>query len=352
MARRGKEEDVVARLTHRVRVFLKGMETASEGLVVAVSGGPDSVALLRVLILARGRSETPLVVAHLNHQLRGAESAADEAFVAELHADLLAAGVKRLALVNHRLNVAELARAGRRNLEAQARKTRYEWLAEVARNHGLHHVATGHIAEDQAETVLHRLLRGTGIQGLRGIAARRPLTENVTLVRPLLETARAEVLSFLAALGQPYRTDSSNSDLRFTRNRLRHDLLPRLAREYNPAVVAVLGRLARQADEAHREALAAATAFLQEAERPRAGKVLVFERAALASRPRSLVRAVLRMVWEREGWPLSAMDFAAWERLTDLVLGGSAADLDLPGPVHARRRERVVQLIPGGVFLR
>jgi tRNA(Ile)-lysidine synthase len=346
MAGRREERNVVARLTRRVRDFLRAGQAEREGLVVAVSGGPDSVALLRVLLLARGATETPLIVAHLNHQLRGAESDADEEFVAGLHESLTAAGYVGLELVRDRLNVGELARTAKVNLEAQARKARYEWLAKVARSHGLRLIATGHSADDQAETVLHRLLRGAGIQGLRGIAARRPLEEGIEVVRPLLETTRADLLAFLAALEQPFRTDRSNSDVRFTRNRIRHDLLPRLERDYNPAVVAVLGRLARQAEEAHREAVAAASALLKEAERLRAGATLVFDRATLAAQPGSLVRAALRLVWEREGWPLADMDFAAWERLTDLASGNGVASLDLPGPVRACRRERVVQLSP------
>src|SRR5262249_46014861 len=193
------------------------------GLVVAVSGGPDSVALVRALAAARGRHDPPpLILAHLNHQLRGPESDADEGFVAGLHAALVAAGVPALDLCRGRRDVGAEARARGGNLEAVARRLRYRWRAGVARERGARWVATGHTANDQAETVLHRLLRGTGLQGLRGIAARRELEPGVGVVRPLLRATRADVLAYLGGLGQPYRHDSSNEDRRQTRNRIPH----------------------------------------------------------------------------------------------------------------------------------
>ena len=132
-----------------------------------------------------------------------------------------------------------------------ARRLRYDWLTRVAGEAGAGWVATGHTANDQAETVLHRLLRGAGLRGLRGIAARRPLAAGVGLVRPLLDATRDEVMAYLEAIGQAYRQDSSNLDPALTRNRIRHQLLPRLAAEYNPQIVAVLGRLAGQAEEVY-----------------------------------------------------------------------------------------------------
>jgi tRNA(Ile)-lysidine synthase len=204
-------------------------------------------------------------------------------------------------------------------------------------------VATGHTADDQAETVVHRLLRGTGLRGLRGIARRRPLAPGVELVRPLLEVTQAEVLAYLEAEGQPFRSDRTNADLGFTRNRIRRDLLPRLAQEYNPAVVDVLCRLAAQAEEVFREEEADARALLAAAERPRAGALVVFDRSTLAGAPRRLVREAFRQVWERESWPLGEMGFDHWERLVAVAFGGAEA-VDLPGGVRARGRGRVVQV--------
>jgi tRNA(Ile)-lysidine synthase len=339
---------VRARITGMVRPFLPPLADTSAGVVVAVSGGADSIALLRALDAARdARAPIPLVIAHLNHQLRGRESDSDEEFVAELHARLTAAGRPHLSLCRTRLDIAAQARSERANLEAMARRERYRWLAEVARSHGMRWIATGHTANDQAETVLHRLLRGTGLRGLRGIASQRELEPGLTVVRPLLMATRAEIIEYLRELDQPYRDDSTNSDLGYTRNRIRHRLLPQLARRYNPAIVEVLARLARQAEEAYRIEESAALALLSEAELPRAGALLIFNRLRLLTAPRHQVREMFRLVWTREDWPTGSMDHAAWDRLASIVFDGLTA-VDLPGGVRARRLERVVQVgLPG-----
>jgi tRNA(Ile)-lysidine synthase len=315
--------------------------------VAAVSGGPDSVALLRALVALRGdRPGGPLVIAHLNHQLRGAESDADEAFVRGLHGALVAAGAPGLDLRCHAADVRAVAVAEGANVEAVARRVRYDWLALVASEAGVPWVATGHTANDQAETVLHRLLRGTGLRGLRGIAVRRPLSPGTDMVRPLLHVTRAEVLAYLDAEQQPYRRDSSNLDVYYTRNRIRHELLPHLAERYNPAIVEILAHLAEQADDTYRQIGSEALMLLAAAELPRAGRLLIFDRQRLAGAPRHLVREALRLAWEREGWPSSAMTFDHWDRLAG-VASGDMPSVDLPGGIRARSESRVVQLGPG-----
>jgi tRNA(Ile)-lysidine synthase len=326
--------------------LLRSLADASAGLVVAVSGGADSVALIRAFDAVRDRhAPLPLVLAHLNHQLRGRDSDADEEFVVALHAQLTAGGRPNLTLCRARRDIAAQARAEGANLEALARRERYRWLVEVARTHGMKYIATGHTANDQAETVLHRLLRGTGLRGLRGIAARRPLGPGLTLLRPLLSATRADILAYLHELGQPYREDASNRDRRFTRNRIRHELLPLLAAHYNPAIVRVLAGLAEEADDAYRLSEPAALTLLSEAELPRAGERLIFDVHRLLTAPPPLVREMFRLVWLRENWPLGGMNRAAWKRLSSVVFGELPA-ADLPGGLHARRRERVVQLGP------
>lgn len=315
-----------------VRRFLARHGVAGPG-VVAVSGGPDSVALLRALLAAGVPGP---VVAHFNHQLRGAEGDGDEAFVRDLAGRL---GLD-CRVVSRDLR-AEVAASGE-NLEAAGRRLRYAWLKETAEACGANWIGTGHTADDQAETVLHRLIRGTGIQGLRGIAAAKPAGDTVRVVRPLLAVNRGDVLAFLAALGQDYRTDSSNADPRFTRNRIRHELLPLLS-TFNPEVVAVLGRLAGQADEVFDHLRADALGLVAAAERPRAGDVLVFDAAVLAAAPPHRAREALRLVWDREGWPASGMTFAHWDRLAAIARGEHPA-ADFPAGVHARRTGRVVQV--------
>jgi tRNA(Ile)-lysidine synthase len=180
------------------------------------------------------------------------------------------------------------------------------------------------------------------LQGLRGIASRRQLTPDVTVVRPLLSVTRAEVMAYLREVGQEFRHDRSNDDLRYTRNRIRHELLPLLRDRYNPRIAQALTRLAVQAEEARADTEARAADLLGRAELPRAGGLLVFDLDRLHQGPPALVREVFRLVWAREGWPMGRMGHEAWGRVAEAVFGGTRA-VDLPGHVHVRRRGRVIQ---------
>src|SRR5262249_50739412 len=147
----------------------------------------------------------------------------------------------------------------------------------------------------QAETVLHRLLRGAGLHGLGGIRSRRELVAGVDLLRPLLHVTRADILAYLEELEQPYRSDSSNESRHFTRNRIRHELLPRLAQEYNPAIVSVLCRFAEQARDAQQIVEAEARKLLAAAELPRAGALVILSAETLAPATRHLRAEVFRL---------------------------------------------------------
>jgi tRNA(Ile)-lysidine synthase len=347
----GPSEKSIERFLTKVSRFFRRYPSTDCGVVVAVSGGPDSVALLRSLVELGRRSmkpisgAAPLVVAHMNHLLRGPESDADEYFVRQLCEELGQKNGVPLGFISKRVDVPATAARARANLEGTARRLRYDWLAEIARQHGIRLVATGHTADDQSETVLHNLLRGSGLRGLRGIAPRRSLQEGVELVRPLLSVGRSEVLALLTSLGQPYRQDSSNADLRFTRNRIRHQILPFLAEHGNRAIARTLTRLARQTRTSYEESRALASILLESAELPRAGPQVILETAKLTGSPRSRIREMFREIWLREGWPRGGMGFREWNRLAGLTLGEMPA-LDLPGPIRARRRERVVQVGP------
>jgi tRNA(Ile)-lysidine synthase len=242
-----------------------------------------------------------------------------------------------------RLDVRATAAAAGANLEGTARRLRYEWLGRTAAANGIRWIVTGHTASDQAETVLHHLLRGTGLRGLRGIAPCRSLAPGVTLLRPLLGVEREEIVAYLHENKLTARKDSSNLDTALTRNRLRHELLPLLKGQFQPEIVALLARLARQAAETYSLIEDQARRVLAAAERPKAGAMLVLHLPELAREPRPLVREALHLLWEREAWPLDAMDFATWERLAELIFGSETA-IDLPGGVHARRKGQVLQI--------
>jgi tRNA(Ile)-lysidine synthase len=202
-----------------------------EAVLVAVSGGSDSVALLHLFGRLRAETPFPLSVAHLNHALRGKESDMDEAFVGEL------AARHQVPWFTRRLSPGQLGDAAE-GMEAAARRARYDFLRETAGRIGAARVALGHTRDDQAETFLLRLLRGAGPRGLGGIY---PSLHGV-FIRPLLEISRESLQLHLRESGVSWREDSSNQDLARTRNRIRHQLLPWLQSQYNPEIDEVLSR--------------------------------------------------------------------------------------------------------------
>ena len=214
-------------------VSRQGMLRAGETLGVGVSGGADSVALLRLLLELRDTLGVRLVVLHFNHQLRGADAADDQGFVEEL------AAAHGLECVVSAQDVRGAALRGKWNLEDAARRLRYQFFGDAVAQGRVTRVAVAHTADDQAETVLAHLLRGAGITGLAGI---HPVFGSI--VRPLLEIRRQELREYLVVLGQPWREDATNNDTTRLRARIRHRLLPFLEREFEPQVVAQLCRLA------------------------------------------------------------------------------------------------------------
>jgi tRNA(Ile)-lysidine synthase len=201
-------------------------------VIVAISGGADSTALLDLLTRLPGY-RLSLIAAHLNHCLRGSDSDADEEFCRQL------AGHYRIPFESRRLDVRGLAESGQLNLEDAGRRARIDFLDELREKHGAAAVALAHHADDQAETVLMRLLRGSGMTGLSGMAYRNARG----YVRPLLEISRSEIMLYLSERKLGWREDASNSDTTFLRNRVRHLLLP-ILEEYNPAVRASLSATA------------------------------------------------------------------------------------------------------------
>ena len=231
----------------KVRETMISASLAPEGgrVLLAVSGGPDSVTLLDALWRLRGDLGIELRVCHINHGLRGDESHEDERFVLTL------AERYELTADTIRFTPHEIQRIREGNLEELARDLRYQKLVETAIEHGCARIATGHTLSDQAETVLQRLLRSTGITGLSGILPIRRDLE-IPIIRPLLNCSRSEILHYAGESGLSYREDSMNRDPRYTRARIRHDLLPRLRKEFNPNVeeaLASLAGLAREEEE-------------------------------------------------------------------------------------------------------
>lgn len=316
-------------LLSRVREALQELGVLPGPVLVAFSGGPDSTALLLALTEILGSEKT--YAAHLNHQLRGSESDADEQFVRSFCQQL---GVR---LTVERRDIALLARERKENLESVARKQRYEWLAKAAHQQQIAWVATGHTANDQAETILFRMLRGCGLRGLRGIAACRLLAEGVRLIRPLLSVRRNQVNAFLQARGITPRQDTSNLDITRTRNRIRWQLLPLLEREYNPHVIEQLCTLAVQVNEWYAWFEKQACGLLQQLELPRLDSNVVLDATKARQAEEVLLREVLRILFEREGWPTGKMTARHWRRLAEF-LRSDGIYWELPGGIYVQRR--------------
>src|SRR5580704_15955569 len=228
----GLARRLLASLRHR------GMLRAGERVGVGVSGGADSVGLLLLLLELRDELGIVLSVAHLNHQLRRAFSDGDEKFVAKL------AAKHELVFHAKSVDVAAKAKRERANLEDAARRARYDFFSRLVADGKVHRVAVAHTADDQAETVLAHILRGTGLAGLGGI---HPRTGSV--VRPLLGVRRAELRTYLRAKKQNWREDATNQDTARMRARIRKKLLPLLEKQFQSGVVGHLASLAEFARE-------------------------------------------------------------------------------------------------------
>jgi tRNA(Ile)-lysidine synthase len=273
---------------------------------VAVSGGVDSLCLLHVLTELAAQWELVLTVLHLNHGLRGDESRGDAEFVRGQAEQLGWQAIVREAI---------LPADG--NLEQAAREARLQFFASAMREARLDCVATGHTRSDQAETVLFRFLRGAGTAGLAGI---RPTTKT-GLVRPLIEVSRAEAEQYLRSRNIEWREDSTNATLQFARNRIRHELLPQLERDWNPAIRETLAQTAEwaRAEEAYWEG---------EMERLAAGLLraengFVFTSApAAAGLPLAVARRLVRRAIELAKGDLRGIDFSHVEAILALIAAG------------------------------
>ena len=233
-------------LTERLLKTIRKQQSirAGDRLAVAVSGGADSVALLCLLLELRSELGTVLSVAHVNHKLRGEEADEDERFVAKL------ARQHGLELHACEASVDGSHTSGvSSGIEAAARELRYSFFRQLAREAGVTKIATAHTLDDQAETVLMRMIRGSGVRGLGGIHPRIVVEDedgefSGEILRPLLAIRRRELEQYLNDIGQTWREDSSNAEDRFTRNRVRKLVVPLLEHEFNPAVAENLAELA------------------------------------------------------------------------------------------------------------
>jgi tRNA(Ile)-lysidine synthase len=320
---------------------LSRLLAAGQGLLIAVSGGRDSMVLLHALhALREAGDDRMLVAAHLNHRLRGEESDRDAA--------LVEAVCRRLDILLDAgcCEPGELEAACIGSLEESARKTRYEYLLAAAARHGLTTIATAHHADDQAETVLFNLLRGTGLRGLCGIPERRAhSTGHVQIIRPLLQVPSRQLADYATASAITFAVDQSNLDLRFARNRVRNEIMPLVAQAVNPRAGDSLRRLADQASEviacldelADRLLASARTESNRDACRLRV--------ELLRREPEYLVRHLFQRLWIMNQWSRQDMSAWHWHRLARLVTQDQVNSIDLPSGVRAERTNTILRIL-------
>ncbi|MDB5055118.1 MAG: tRNA(Ile)-lysidine synthetase [Bacilli bacterium] len=316
---------------------------AGDSIVVAVSGGPDSVALLHVLFLLAKQWRWRLIVAHVNHQFRGAESDREAEFVANFAKKL------ELAFEMGTINVPQYIQESGLNGQAAARKKRYEFLQQVAVKYQARSIALAHHADDQAETVLMRLIRGTGMIGLAGISLRRTI-KNMELIRPLLRIYKSEVLDHCQKHGLSYCSDSSNLHSKYVRNQIRHELIPFLEK-YNPQLPQSLNRLAdvigyeddfiaQEVDAVYQKLVAAAPNSLR---LPRSGFVLLHP---------ALQRRLIKLILNYLAPNADSFDFIITEKVRAAILQETPTTLKLnigAGIVFTREYEQILFRINPGL---
>lgn len=312
-----------------------------DGVVVGVSGGPDSVALLHFLNWIAPRYNLKLHIAHVNHMIRGAGADEDERFVEELARSL------GIPITVERVDVPRLARQLGITVEDAGRDARYGLYHKICVERGFSRAAVAHHADDQAETVLMRILRGAGLRGLAGIPPVRKLGEHATVIRPFIEVSRAQIEHYCEKRGLATRTDPTNVDTQYFRNKVRCELLPLLEREYNSNIRAGLARLARLAamDEQYIEDQAVRLLHTARATCDSSGAGGPRGQPARVELDREMMRQAAEPVASR-AFALAFAEAAGerydlyWPNIDDMTTLANAGNvgncIDLPGSLRAR----------------
>jgi tRNA(Ile)-lysidine synthase len=310
-------------------------------VIIGLSGGPDSVCLLNLFTRIKEEWQLRMITAHLNHGLRGMAADEDESFCKEM---VRLAGIE---FNSRKIDIAGYAASHKLSLEEAGRLARYRYFLELAEAEGANAVAVAHHADDWAETVLMRLLRGAGPDGLTGMTYRRPLAfegeplpqVTVEVIRPLLNISRKEIMEYLAERNISSRTDASNTNTVYLRNRIRHQLIPMLEKEYNPNIRETLCRTAEIITREEEYWIQLLDDVLEEnpPEKREDGAIL-YPRQALNQMHLALRRRLIRKLIELAQGHLKGLGFDAVEDILKLAKKETAPSaLDLPGELRVER---------------
>lgn len=305
-------------------------------VVIAVSGGADSVCLLRNLHQIADDCNLALHVGHFDHQLRN-DSANDAGWVQHI-CDALDIP----CTIGRPETGQSLKPLG--GIEETARRQRYDFLLRLAVNLNANWIAVAHTANDQAETILHHLARGTGLRGLAGIPEVRQLNDHVSLVRPLLGVVREKLIADLQRRNQDFLQDSTNSDSRYTRNRIRNEVLPYLRDSLNPQIDTALRRLAQQAAHVQFAIEELASAALQLALCERSPDLVRLAREPVQTQPQAVLTAMFVELWIRQGWSRQQMSGQHWEQLATMLREGAPTGCTCPGAIQVQLHRNVIEI--------
>lgn len=267
-----------------------------------------------------------LMVAHVNHAVRGAESEDDGRFVGELAA--------KLGLEFHQSEAVPSTEFD--HSEESLRNLRYDRLIQLAQTTGSRYIVTGHNLDDQVETILFRIFRGTGISGLAGIPPRRLASQSVTIVRPLLEVTRQSIENYLREIDQPFRFDSSNTDSKYARNYLRNGLIPELKARFGESVADSILRLGKQAQEFDCFLLTQSNGLADALTTQSASRVIVDCRKIQLCDP-LVIRRWIVQIWVKQEWPRQAMTFQWWQTIGQSLQSEADVVLNLPCSIRLEK---------------
>jgi len=317
------------------------MVQPGNSVLVAVSGGPDSIALLHILIALAPKFSCKLGVAHLNHCLRGQDSFNDEKFVS------LVAKKFNLPYYTKQIDVNKYKVKHRLSLEEAARYVRYAFLGDVAKQNRYDIIATAHHCDDNAELVLMNLIRGSGLVGISGIPPTRNIAgKHIKIVRPLIKLTKSEILCFLSLNDLDYILDKSNSDQKYLRNKIRHYLIPEVKKRYNPNIVETLNRIAAISNAEDKFIGNQVDSVFEQIVLSRDKDLIAFPAAKIESLHLALKRRVIRKAIKLIKGNLRRITYKHIDAVIELLeKKADQKSLDLPDRIKIRLSDNVLQFL-------
>lgn len=321
---------ILEKVKETIRKF--DMLKNNDRVIVAVSGGPDSVSLVYLLNKLKKKWGLYLHIAHLNHMLREDESDKDSLFVRRLAEKL------NIPVSCESIDVKGFAQENKLSIEEAARNLRYDFLLRAAKQTFASKIALGHNQDDQAETVLMRFLRGSGISGLRGIPAKRTLGDCL-IIRPLIEIKRREIMDFLSAKDISYRSDSSNLKSLYFRNRVRNELMPYLEKDFNPSIKEMLINLAENVSWDFDYLEKAAEERFKKTSSASEKKEVILKKDKFLTLHKALQKLLVRLAIKKLKGNVRRIDYRHWKELEDLLTARPQNSIvDLPGGISAVKK--------------